>query len=105
MDRFAVMSVFVRVVETGSFTKAAVSLGVSRATVSVSIQQLEDRLGVRLLHRTTRRVSLTSEGLLYHEKARDVLAATGASTQAPFSCTCRNTEMRIASARNCRPRI
>lgn len=73
MDRFAAMTVFARVVETSSFTKAAESLGVSRATVSVSIQQLEDRLGVRLLHRTTRRVSLTNEGLLYHERVREVL--------------------------------
>lgn len=73
MDRFAAMSVFARVVETGSFTKAAESLGVSRATVSVSIQQLEERLGVRLLHRTTRSVSLTSDGQLYHERAREVL--------------------------------
>jgi DNA-binding transcriptional LysR family regulator len=81
MDRFAVMSVFVRVAETGSFTKAAESLGVSRATVSVSIQQLEDRLGVRLLHRTTRRVSLTSEGHFYLEKARDVLGRLDSTEQ------------------------
>lgn len=81
MDRFAVMSLFVRVVETGSFTKAAESFGVSRATVSVSIRQLEDQLGVGLLHRTTRRVSLTSEGQLYHEKARDVLTRLDAADQ------------------------
>lgn len=74
MDRFAAMTVFVRIADTGSFTRAAASLGVSRATVSASLQQLEDRLGVRLLHRTTRRVSLTSEGQRFHERARQVLA-------------------------------
>ncbi|AKU99523.1 LysR family transcriptional regulator [Labilithrix luteola] len=75
------MNAFVRVVETGSFTKAAGALGVSRATISVSVQQLEEQLGVRLLHRTTRRVSLTSEGQLYHEKARDVLAKLDSTEQ------------------------
>ncbi|MGN6105087.1 MAG: LysR family transcriptional regulator, partial [Kofleriaceae bacterium] len=74
MDRFTAMTVFVRIADTGSFTRAAASLGVSRATVSASLQQLEDRLGVRLLHRTTRRVSLTSEGQRFHERARQVLA-------------------------------
>lgn len=74
MDRFTLMSTFLRVVETGSFTKAATSLGVSRATVSVSIQQIEEHLGARLLHRTTRNVSLTPEGRLYHEHVRDLLS-------------------------------
>lgn len=67
------MTTFARVAETGSFTKAAISLGVSRATVSVALQQLEDHLGVRLVHRTTRRVSLTPEGHHYLEHVREVL--------------------------------
>lgn len=81
VDRFNLMSTFERVADTGSFTKAAVSLGISRATVSVAIQQLEDSLGVRLLHRTTRSVSLTPEGRLYLERARDVLSKLDATEQ------------------------
>jgi LysR family transcriptional regulator, regulator for bpeEF and oprC len=81
MDRFAAMRTFVQVVETESFTKAAAALGVSRATVSVSVQQLEEQLGVRLLHRTTRQVSLTNEGRMYHDGARDVLARLDATEQ------------------------
>lgn len=73
MDRFALMHAFVRVAETASFTKAAEQLGLSRATVSSSIQQLEERLGARLLHRTTRRVSLTDEGKLFLARARTML--------------------------------
>lgn len=81
MDRFGLMTVFVRVAETGNFTRAAESLAVSRATVSVSVRQLEELLGARLLHRTTRRVSLTGEGQLYYERAREVLAKLEASEQ------------------------
>ncbi len=51
MDRFSTMTVFLRVVETGSFTKAADSLAMSRATVSMAVQQLEEHVGARLLHR------------------------------------------------------
>jgi DNA-binding transcriptional LysR family regulator len=81
MDLFGTMTVFARVAETGSFTKAAESLGVSRASVSVSIRQLEERLGARLLHRSTRRVNLTSDGRLYHERVREVLAKLEATEQ------------------------
>jgi len=81
MDRFSLMTTFARVANTRSFTKAAASLGVSRATVSVAIQQLEDSLGVRLLHRTTRSVSLTPEGHLYHQRAREVLSQLEAIEQ------------------------
>jgi DNA-binding transcriptional LysR family regulator len=75
------MTTFARVADTRSFTKAAASLGVSRATVSVAISQLEDSLGVRLLHRTTRSVSLTPEGLVYIERAREVLSKLDATEQ------------------------
>lgn len=79
MDRFSLMSTFARVAEARSFTKAAHSLGVSRATVSLSIQELEEHLGARLLHRTTRSVSLTSEGQLYYEHARELLTKLDAA--------------------------
>ncbi|TLJ11047.1 LysR family transcriptional regulator, partial [Pseudomonas aeruginosa] len=54
MDRLDSMRVFLRVAETGSFTKAADLLDMPRATVSAAVQQLEAQLGSRLLHRTTR---------------------------------------------------
>ena len=57
MDRFKAMQVFTRVVEAGSFTRAAETLEMPRATVTTAIQQLEAHLGVRLLNRTTRRVA------------------------------------------------
>ncbi|MGE0565915.1 MAG: LysR substrate-binding domain-containing protein [Pseudolabrys sp.] len=65
MDRFRVMESFVRVVRAGSFTVAAHQLGLSRALVSRQIGDLEARLGVRLLNRTTRSLSLTEEGRHY----------------------------------------
>lgn len=74
MDRFSLMTAFARVAETKSFTKAASSLGLSRATISVAIRDLEAHLGVRLLHRTTRSVNLTPEGQLYYERAHELLA-------------------------------
>jgi DNA-binding transcriptional LysR family regulator len=74
MDRFDVMRVFVRVAETGSFTKAADDLGLPRATVSIAVQQLESTLGARLLHRTTRRVQLTQDGMALLERCRSLLA-------------------------------
>lgn len=74
MDRFDVMRVFVRVAETGSFTKTADELGLPRATVSIAVQQLESTLGARLLHRTTRRVQLTQDGTALLERCRTLLA-------------------------------
>lgn len=73
MDRFDAMRAFVQVVDSGSYTKAAQQLNLHKATVSQQIQQLEDRLGTRLLTRTTRSVTPTEEGLAYHEHARNVL--------------------------------
>lgn len=74
MDRLALLQTFVAVAEAGSFTAAADRLGLSRAMTSRHVQVLEDRLGVRLLHRTTRRVSPTEPGLGYLERARRLLA-------------------------------
>ncbi|HEY1152677.1 MAG TPA: LysR family transcriptional regulator, partial [Pseudolabrys sp.] len=65
MDRFRTMESFVRVVRAGSFTIAGNQLGLSRALVSRHVGDLERRLGVRLLNRSTRSVNLTDEGRAY----------------------------------------
>jgi LysR family transcriptional regulator for bpeEF and oprC len=69
MDRFDTMLAFTRVVELSSFTKAAVSLNLPKATVSSQVLSLEKRLRVKLLHRTTRHVSVTADGAAYYERA------------------------------------
>jgi DNA-binding transcriptional LysR family regulator len=73
MDRFNLMQAFVAVVEAGSFVAAADRLKQSTASVSKQVAQLENQVGVRLLHRTTRRVSLTADGTLFVERCRDML--------------------------------
>ncbi len=77
MDRLRTVEVFVRVVELGSFTRAAGALGMPRASVTEAVQALEARLEVRLLHRTTRRLALTAEGALYFEEATRLLRELG----------------------------
>ena len=62
MDRLASINAFVQVADTGGFSAAARRLNVSKATVSDQVRALENALGVRLLNRTTRRVSLTEAG-------------------------------------------
>jgi DNA-binding transcriptional LysR family regulator len=74
MDRITAMSAFVRVVEAGNFSKAADSLDVPRPTVTRLIQGLESELGVRLLQRTTRSVTVTPEGAAYYERVVRLLA-------------------------------
>lgn len=69
MDRFDLLRIFLRIADSGSFTRAAEQLDLPRATVSVALRQLEANLGVRLLHRTTRRVSLTPDGEALRERA------------------------------------
>jgi len=73
MDRLTDIAVFVRVVERGSFTRAAEELELSRAVVSKYLTRLEERLGARLLHRTTRRLSLTEAGAALFEASRGAL--------------------------------
>ena len=73
MDRFDAMSAFARVVETGSFTKAAQTLHMSRTTVTQLVQQLEARLRLKLLNRTTRKVNVTADGAAYYERIVQVL--------------------------------
>ncbi len=74
MDKLTGIEVFVRVVEAGSFAGAAGQMGLSRAMVSKHVAELENRLGVRLLHRTTRRLSLTEAGQGYHTRCQEILA-------------------------------
>ncbi|WP_245748821.1 LysR family transcriptional regulator [Oceanisphaera psychrotolerans] len=73
MDRIDAMRTLVTVVTEGSFTRAAERLDMSPQLVSKYVSQLEERLGIRLLNRTTRRVSLTEAGSRYIQRARQVL--------------------------------
>lgn len=75
MNRESEMAVFVRVVEEESFSRAARSLKLTPSAVSKLIGRLEDRLGARLLNRTTRRLSLSEEGHAYYRKCQPILAA------------------------------
>lgn len=74
MDRFLEMQTFCAVVDAGSFVHAADTLGMSKAAVSRYVAELEARLGVRLLHRTTRRLSLTEEGAVFNARCRELLS-------------------------------
>jgi len=71
----AEMAIFQRVAERGSFAGAADDVGLSPSAVAKLVTRLETRLGVRLINRTTRRLSLTTEGEIYLERAREILAA------------------------------
>ena len=74
MDRFDAMLAFARVVETRSFTHAAQTLHKSKTTVTQLVQQLEARLRVKLLNRTTRKVNVTADGAAYYERVVRLLA-------------------------------
>ncbi len=74
MDRFLEMQTFNAVVDAGSFVKAAEALHMSKAAVSRYVVDIETRLGVRLLHRTTRRLSLTEEGQVFYGRSKELLA-------------------------------
>jgi len=75
MDRFTEMAAFVEVVKAGAFVKGADTLEMSKAAISRHVASLESRLGVQLLQRTTRRLSLTEEGQRFYERCKEVLAA------------------------------
>lgn len=79
MDRLQAMETFVRVVEQGNFSAAARQAGVARSVVTRQVAALEKHLGVKLLNRTTRRISLTSTGTPYLEKCRVILNLTEAA--------------------------
>ena len=74
MDRIDAMQAFARVVETGSFTKAAQTLHMSKTSVTQLVQQLEAHLRVKLLNRTTRKVNVTADGAAYYERVVRLLA-------------------------------
>ena len=74
MDKIHAMQLFIRVAELESFSRAADTLGLPKGSVSRQIQALENHLGTQLLHRTTRRVQLTQDGMVYYERAKDLLS-------------------------------
>lgn len=73
MDRLAGLDLFVRVVETGSFSKAADDLRIAQSTATKAVAAIEERLGARLLHRSTRGITPTEVGALYYEKCKRVV--------------------------------
>ena len=73
MDRLGALSMFAKVVETGSFSEAGRQSGMAPSSVSRSIQELEAWVGAALFHRTTRRVALTETGRSFHGRTRDIL--------------------------------
>jgi DNA-binding transcriptional LysR family regulator len=87
MDRALEMQVFCTVVDKGSFVGAAEPLDMSKAAISRYVSGLEERLGARLLHRTTRRLSLTDEGRQFYHQAREVLAMMDEAEEAVSSAS------------------
>jgi len=79
MDKVKAMQTFVRIVEANSFSKAAESLNLPRASLTATMQKLERHLGAQLLQRTTRRLSLTPEGERYYQQCGQILAAIDAA--------------------------
>lgn len=96
MDKLKAMKAFVRIVETGSFTGAAESLGVPRPQVTRLVQSLERDLRTLLLHRTTRRVALTAEGTLYFHLAVQVLEDISALESKVFDARGKASGKRIS---------
>src|ERR1700712_2929569 len=82
MDRLAAMETFVRVIETGSFSAAGRGLDVGQPAISKTIAQLEDRLGVRLLLRTTRGLTPTDAGQSFFDRAKHVVEEANEAEQA-----------------------
>ncbi len=74
MHRLEAIQIFIRVAELASFTQAADSLGLPKASISGAVKQLEGMLGARLLHRTTRKVQMTQDGQAFYERSKDLLA-------------------------------
>jgi DNA-binding transcriptional LysR family regulator len=91
MDRMAAMEAFVVVVDTGSFSAAARRLNVGQPAVSKMVAQLEERLGVKLLLRTTHRLTATEAGLNYYERARRSIEEAG---EAEFAARGAGTSLR-----------
>lgn len=72
MDRITGIQLFIRVVETGSFSKASADLGITQPTATKHVAALEERLGTRLLHRSTRGVTPTEAGAVYYDKCKTI---------------------------------
>jgi DNA-binding transcriptional LysR family regulator len=98
MDRFEEMQTFVRVVDSGSLSATAERMNIAKSAVSRRLAELESRLGVQLLHRTTRRISLTESGRHYYQRAKRLLAELEDAEQSVSSehATLRGT-LRIAA--------
>lgn len=94
MDRFDAMRLFTRIVELGSFSRAADDLQIPRATVTHAIKQLEARLGVRLLQRTTRQVSTTPDGHAYYARCMQLMADLE-ETESAFSAAASNPHGKV----------
>src|SRR6201981_1586366 len=98
MDRMAAMEAFVVVVDTGSFSAAARRLNVGQPAVSKTVAQLEERLGVKLLVRTTRGLTATEAGLNYYERARrSIEEADEAELAARGAGTSLNGKLRVSA--------
>ena len=82
MEDLNALATFARVVDLGSFSAAAAALGVSKSAVSKQVSRLEDRLGARLLNRSTRKLSLTEAGAAFHEHCTRVVAEADAAEAA-----------------------
>lgn len=80
MELLQSMNVFARLAELGSFTKVAEALSLGRPQVTHAIQELEALLGIRLFHRTTRRVRLTAEGEIFHQRVTEILSRVADAT-------------------------
>lgn len=82
MLKLDLMAIFAHVAQSGSFTAAALQLGLPKSTVSQRVAELEERLGLRLLHRSTRKLSLTEAGRIYLEHCQAMLDEAGAADAA-----------------------
>lgn len=74
MDRINLLIIFIRVVETASFTKASATLNIPRSTISTAISTLESNVGTRLLSRTTRKVAPTQDGVIFYQRCLRLIA-------------------------------
>jgi DNA-binding transcriptional LysR family regulator len=95
-NRLQELAVFIRAAEGSSFSRAARELGLSQPSVSRIVRELEARLGVMLLLRTTRRITLTDAGELFLERAREILAELEAAEDAARGLDSLRGVMRLA---------
>ena len=104
MDRMTSMATFVKVVESGGFSAAAGTLSMSPSMVTAHVQAIEERLGVRLLNRSTRRVSLTEVGHAYYERCLQILADADDADQVAQALQSSPRGL-CASTRDCDPAV